>query len=100
MEVTLNKFKNNIDHYVSEAQKGNRIIIRHRKKVVASLEPPPDRTQADNDLYDAEELKLAAAGKLKLRKQALPDSFFEMPGMNIDPQLTTAAILADRYEED
>ena len=100
MEVTLSKFKNNIDHYLSEAQKGKELIIRHRKKVIARLSPPREIERVENeDLYDKEELELAAEGKLLLRKQLLPDSFFALPKLNVSADKLLEALLADRYEE-
>lgn len=100
MEVTLSKFKNNIDHYLSEAQNGKEVFIRHRKKVIAKLAPPRKVEETENrELYEKEELELALEGKLKLRSQLLPDSFFTVDRPTLPTDALLTALLADRYED-
>lgn len=104
MEVTLSKFKNNIDHYLSEAQNGKEVIIRHRKKVIAKLAPPidlPEVLETDEEI-EAEMQELAAKGLLKLSGKKMDEKFWDeflaLPAPAISLERVVAAVVAEREE--
>ncbi|MEW6126787.1 MAG: hypothetical protein AB1757_07090 [Acidobacteriota bacterium] len=103
MEVTLQKFKSNIDHYLNEVQKGKEVIIRHRKKAVARLAPPeiiqPEEMGGESE---AELRELEAGGLIRLPEREMDekfwDDFFALPAPNISLERAITAVVADRQE--
>ena len=75
--VNVAKLKDQLSKYLSFAKTGEEVLIRERNLPVAKLVPfPPEGA-------DAEELKLVAAGKLRLPKTRLDlKHFFENSGGN------------------
>ena len=72
--VNIAELKNRLSHYLRQVREGNEILIRDRNRPVAKIIPLPEST----DLA-AEELALAAAGKLRLGQDPLRMSSFFVP---------------------
>jgi prevent-host-death family protein len=89
--------KNNLSRYLRQVRRGEEILIRDRKAPVARIVP----LSSAND-FDAEELALAAAGRLRLPRKALPDSFWtpRSRGRRIPLKKLVDAVVADREERD
>ncbi len=92
--------KNNLSRYLRRVRRGEEILIRDRKVPIAKIVP-----LSNTDDFDAEELALAAAGRLRLPTAKLPDWFWEREtrGRKGSRKLfkrAVAAVVADRDERD
>ena len=87
------ELKNNLSRYLRRVRHGEEILIRDRNLPIASIVP-----LNGTDQIDAETQALVAAGKLRLGKGRLPDSFWSMPGPRISARRLAAAVVADREE--
>ena len=91
--VNVAKLKDQLSKYLSFAKDGEEIIIRDRNKPIAKIVPFPSGDA------DAEELKLVAAGKLRLPKERLDiNKFLKMPIGSVKGNEVTEALIADRDE--
>jgi prevent-host-death family protein len=91
--VNVAKLKNSLSKYLRYAKNGEEVVIRERNLPIAKLVPftPGDATE--------EELKLVAAGKMRLPKVKLdPDELDRMPMPRVSGRKATEALLADREE--
>lgn len=92
--VNIADLKNNLNTYLDQVRQGEEILIKDRQQPIARIVP---LTMARH--IDAEERALAAAGKLRPRKQLLPDSFWSSPAPRVSLQRAVAAVVADRDED-
>lgn len=91
--VNVAKLKDQLSKYLSFAKDGEEIIIRDRNKPIAKIVPFP------SEGADADELKLVAAGKLRLPKERLDiKKFLKMPIGSVKGNEVTEALIADRNE--
>lgn len=74
-------------------RRGEEILIRDRKLPIAKIVPLASAGDAI-----AEEMALAAAGKLRLRERRLPASFWSTPAPRLSTKRAAAAVSADRDE--
>ena len=91
--VNIAALKNHLSSYLNRVREGEEILIRDRNVPIAKIVP----LSADDS--DAEEIALAAAGKLKLRQQTLPESFWSMPAPRVSLEKAVAAVMAERNED-
>jgi prevent-host-death family protein len=92
--VSIAALKNQLSRYLNEVRQGEELLIRDHKTSIAKIVPLP---QADEP--EAEELALAAAGKLRLPEASLPRSFWSMPAPRVARERLVAAVEAERDEE-
>jgi len=92
--VNVAKLKNELSKYLRFAKNGEEVIIRDRNLPVAKLVP------FSTEGLDEHELKLVAAGKMRLPEIELdPDEFDKMPiGRRVKGGDAIRALLADREE--
>lgn len=91
--VNVAKLKDQLSKYLSFAKDGEEIIIRDRNKPIAKIVPFP------SEGADADELKLVAAGKMRLPKEKLDiKAFFRIPTGSVKGRKVTEALIADRNE--
>jgi antitoxin (DNA-binding transcriptional repressor) of toxin-antitoxin stability system len=91
--VNVAKLKDQLSKYLSFAKDGEEILIRERNTPIAKLVPFP------SDGADADELKLVAAGKLRLPKESLDiKKLFKVPTGSVKGNKAVEALLADRNE--
>ncbi len=94
--VNIAELKNRLSHYLRQVREGNEILIRDRNRPVAKIIPLPEST----DLA-AEELALAAAGKLRLGQDPLRmSSFLSLPRGRISLRRAAKAVEDEREEPD
>jgi len=91
--VNIADLRNQLSRYLNEVRQGQELLIRDRKTPIAKIVP---LSQAGD--IDAEELALAAEGKLRLPQAPLPDSFWSMPAPRVKLRRLVAAIQAERAE--
>lgn len=91
--VNIAALKNHLSSYLNQVREGEEILIKDRNVPIARIVP----LSADD--LDAEEMVLAAAGKLKPRQQALPESFWSMPAPRVSLDKVVAAVMAERDED-
>lgn len=89
--------KNNLSRYLRRVRRGEEILICDRSVPIAKIVPLS--STAD---FEAEELALAAAGRLRLPKRKLPESFWTRRGKKrgIPLKRLVQAVVADRDERD
>lgn len=92
--VNIAALKNELSRYLSEVRQGEEFLIRDRKIPIAKIVPLRQAGEPE-----AEELALAAAGKLRLPEAALPASFWSMPAPRLTLKRAIAAVRAERDEE-
>jgi prevent-host-death family protein len=92
--VNIAALKNELSRYLNEVRQGEELLIRDRKVPIAKIVP-----LREADEPQAEELALAAAGKLRLPEAALPASFWSMPAPRVALKRVIAAVQAERDEE-
>jgi len=95
--VNVADLKNNLSRYLRQVRAGEEILIRDRKMPVAKIVPLPAELG-----FDAEELRLAAEGRLRLPTKKLPESFW-FPRVKGSKKMLKRAIDAvsrDRDERD
>ena len=92
--VNIAELKNRLSHYLRQVREGDEILIRDRNRPVAKIVP-----LSETDDLAAEELALAAAGKLRLGQEPLRlSSFLSLPRGRTS--LTRAAkVVEDEREE-
>lgn len=91
--VNVAKLKNELSKYLRFAKNGEEVIIRDRNLPVAKLVP------FSTEGLDEHELKLVAAGKMRLPEIELdPDEFDKMPVGRVKGGDAVRALLADREE--
>jgi len=95
--VNVADLKNHLSRYLRAVREGEEILIRDRKTPVAKIVPLP---LAED--FDAEEMALAAAGRLRLPTKKLPESFWFPPAKGSKRVLKRAidAVRRDREERD
>jgi prevent-host-death family protein len=92
--VNVAELKNRLSKYLRFAQSGEEVVIRDRNLPVAKLVPFPAEDADD------EELRLVAAGKLRLPEEELDiEELFKIPTGRVKGNAATQALLADREEE-
>jgi prevent-host-death family protein len=91
--VNIAALKNELSRYLNEVRQGEEFLIRDRKTPIAKIIPLRHAGEPE-----AEELALAAAGKLKLPKTVLPASFWSMPAPRVTLKRLIAAVRAERCE--
>jgi prevent-host-death family protein len=92
--VNIAALKDHLSSYLNQVREGEEILIRDRNVPIAKIVP---LSPADDS--DAEEMVLAAAGKLKPRQQTLPETFWSMPAPRVSLKKTVAAVTAERDED-
>lgn len=91
--VNVAKLKDQLSRYVAFAKAGEEVVIRDRKLPVAKLVPFPAGEA------DADELKLVAAGKLRLPKEPLDlKALKKITTGRVRGNRAIQALLADREE--
>lgn len=92
--VNVARLKDQLSKYLAFAKNGEEVIIRDRNLPVAKLVPFPAEGA------DAQELKLVAAGKLRLPKVQLDvQHFLRIPTGTVKGNKAIQAIVAERDEE-
>jgi prevent-host-death family protein len=92
--VNIAALKNELSRYLKQVREGEELLIRDRNVPIAKIVPLP---QADE--LEAEELALAASGKLRLPDAPLPASFWSMPAPRLSLKRVVAAVKAERDED-
>ena len=92
--VNIAALKNQLSRYLNEVREGEELLVRDRSLPIAKIVP---LHQADET--EAEELALAAAGKLRLPEASLPRSFWSMPAPRVSLKRAVAAVRAERDED-
>jgi antitoxin (DNA-binding transcriptional repressor) of toxin-antitoxin stability system len=92
--VNIAALKNGLSRYLSEVRQGEELLIRDRKTPIAKIVPLAQAGEPE-----AEDLALAAEGKLRLPEAALPASFWAMPAPRVALKRVVAAVEAERDEE-
>ena len=87
--VNIAELKNRLSHYLRQVREGDEILIRDRNRPVAKIVP-----LSESDDLAAEELALAAAGKLRL------SSFLSLPRGRISLRRAAKAVEDEREEPD
>jgi antitoxin (DNA-binding transcriptional repressor) of toxin-antitoxin stability system len=91
--VNVAKLKDQLSKYLTFAKSGEEVVIRDRSLPVAKLVP----FLAEG--ADAEELKLVAAGKLRLPKMRLDlKELFKVPTGTVKGNKAIRAVTAEREE--
>jgi antitoxin (DNA-binding transcriptional repressor) of toxin-antitoxin stability system len=91
--VDVEKLKDQLSKYLTFAKSGEEVVIQERNLPVAKLVPFPAEGT------DSQELKLVAAGKLRLPTVALDiKQFFKVPTGKVKGNKAIRAILAEREE--
>ena len=94
--VNIADLKNRLSHYLRQVREGNEILIRDRNRPVAKIIP-----LSGSDDLSAEELALAAAGKLRLGQAPLRlSSFLSLPRGRISLGRAAKAVEDEREESD
>jgi antitoxin (DNA-binding transcriptional repressor) of toxin-antitoxin stability system len=92
--VNVAKLKDQLSKYLTFAKGGEEVVIRDRNLPVAKLVPFP------SEGADDQELKLVAAGKLRLPKVVLDiKELLKVPTGTVRGNKAIQAILAERDEE-
>lgn len=92
--VNVAKLKDHLSKYLAFAKSGEEVVIRDRNLPVAKLVP----FLAEG--ADAQELKLVAAGKLRLPKSQLDvKELLKLPTGAVKGNRAIQAIVAERAEE-
>ena len=91
--VNVAALKNELSRYLSEVRQGEELLIRDRKTPIAKIMPLAHAGEPE-----AEDLALAAEGKLRLPEAALPVSFWSMPAPRVTLKRVVAAVEAERDE--
>ena len=92
--VNVAELKNRLSKYLRFARSGEEVVIRDRNLPVAKLVP----FRAED--ADEEELRLVAAGKLRLPEEELDlEALFKIPTGRVKGNEATQALLADREEK-
>jgi antitoxin (DNA-binding transcriptional repressor) of toxin-antitoxin stability system len=92
--VNVAQLKNQLSKYLSFVKVGEEIVIRDRDLPVAKLIPFSAEDASDEDL------KLVAAGKLRLPKSKLDvKRLLQIPTGSVSRNKAVQALLADRDEE-
>jgi len=92
--VNIAALKNELSRYLAEVRQGEELLIRDRKVPIAKIVPLRQAGEPE-----AEEIALAAAGKLRLPEAALPASFWSMPAPRVALKRVVAAVRAERDDE-
>ncbi len=92
--VNIGTLKNELSRYLAEVRQGEELLIRDRKVPIAKIVPLRHVGEPE-----AEELALAAAGKLRLPEAALPASFWSMPAPRVALKRVVDAVRAERDAE-
>ena len=92
--VNIAALKNELSRYLREVRQGEEFLIRDRKIPIAKIVPLRQAGEPE-----AEELALAAAGKLRLPEAVLPASFWSMPAPRLTLKRVIAAVRAERDEK-
>lgn len=91
--VNVAKLKDQLSKYLTFAKAGEEVVIRDRNLPVAKLVPFPA------EQADADELRLVAAGKLRLPKGPLDlKALKKIPTGRVKGNRAIRALLADREE--
>lgn len=90
--VNVAELKNQLSKYISYAKEGEEVVIRERALPVAKLVP------LSAEGADESELKLVAAGKMRLPNGRLDLKLLKSPAGNISDNRAIRAVLADREE--
>jgi len=92
--VNIAALKNELSRYLNEVRQGEELLIRDRNVPIAKIVPLQKVGEPE-----AEELTLAAAGKLRLPDASLPASFWSMRAPRVSLKRAVAAVKAERDED-
>ncbi len=92
--VNIAALKNELSRYLNEVREGEELLIRDRNVPIAKIIP---LRQAGE--LEAEELALAATGRLRLPEVSLPRSFWSMPAPRVSLRKVVSAVRAERDED-
>jgi prevent-host-death family protein len=92
--VNIAELKNRLSAYLNQVKDGEEIVVRDRNVPVARIVP------LRSEDYDADRLKLAAEGRLRLGTgEPLGESFWNLPAPRISMRHIIRAIDEDRNED-
>jgi prevent-host-death family protein len=92
--VGIAELKNRLSHYLEGVRRGEEILVRDRKGLVAKIVPL--RSVGE---FSEEELALAAAGILRLPENAsLPEDFWTEPRPRVATKDAVNAVVDERKE--
>lgn len=92
--VNIAALKNELSRCLSEVRQGEELLIRDRNTPIAKIVPLAQAGEPE-----AEDLALAAEGKLRLPEAALSVSFWSMPAPRVALKRVVAAVQAERDED-
>ncbi len=92
--VNIAALKNQLSRFLNDVRQGEELLIRDRSIPIAKIVP-----LAQTDEAEAEELALAAAGKLRLPEAVLPASFWSMPAPRVSRKRIVAAVRDERDQD-
>ncbi len=105
--IDIAEFQSSLPTYLALATAGETILIRDDKTPVAQLipaaadpnTPPSSLLPLTGDDFSAEDLALAAEGKMTLPKYRMDwDAFWKMPMPTVKENALTQALLDEREE--
>src|SRR5215468_618084 len=92
--VNIAELKNRLSAYLNQVKEGEEIVVRDRNVPVARIVP------LRSEDYDADRLKLAAQGRLRLGTgEPLGNSFWNLPAPKISMKHIIRAIDEERNED-
>jgi prevent-host-death family protein len=92
--INIAELKNRLSAYLSEVRAGEELLVRDRNVPIARIVP----LRADD--YDAELLKLASQGRVRLGSGApLDKSFWDSPAPRISMETVKRLIDEERSED-
>ncbi|MGO9308342.1 MAG: type II toxin-antitoxin system Phd/YefM family antitoxin [Spirochaetia bacterium] len=94
-KINISQAKSNLSRYLKDVERGETVLIFHRDKPVARLEPVNWADVPGEDrIRELVRLGIAKAPKRKLNVKA----FLAMPGPRLDPGVAARAVVQDREE--
>lgn len=94
-KINISQAKSNLSRYLKDVERGETVLIFHRDKPVARLEPVNWADVPDEDrIRELVRLGIAKAPKKRLDLKA----FLGMPTPRLPPGVAVRAVLQDREE--
>ena len=91
--VSIAELKDKLSAYLAEVRRGEEILVRDRSVPIAKIVPLERLSSSD-----AEEVALAAEGKLRLPERPLPASFWRTRAPKVARHRLMEALRAEREE--
>jgi prevent-host-death family protein len=89
--VNIAELKNRLSQYLNEVKAGHELIVRDRNTPVARIVPIGFEISEDEELR-----ALAAEGKIRLGKEPVDDSFWDLPAPRVSMNAVRKALKAER----